>query len=61
MKYQEAKKQLEYALKYQKTIRVTRLKTLMQSLNISLKSSESKEVAYLKNEIKKLQKRLHDK
>lgn len=61
MKYKEAKKQFEHALKHQKTIQIAKLKTIMQSMNISLKPSEDAEVKYLRNEIKKLHKRLRDK
>ena len=57
MKYEQAKEQLQHALKHQKTISIPKLNTLLQSMNISLKPSESVEVKYLKNEIKKLNKR----
>ncbi|MBU5342307.1 hypothetical protein [Caldifermentibacillus hisashii] len=58
MKYEQAKAQLKHALKHQKTISITKLNTLLQSMNISLEPSESVEVKYLKNEIKKLRKQL---
>lgn len=58
MKYDEAKRQFEYALNNQKTIAIPKLKRIMQSMNISLEPSESKEVRYLKNEIKNLRKQL---
>ena len=58
MKFHEAKSQFKHALKHQKTIQISKLKRLMQSMNISLEPSESKEVRYLKNEIKKLKKEL---
>ena len=35
MKYEEAKKQLQHALKNQQTIRISKLNKLLQSLNIS--------------------------
>ena len=54
MKYEQAKAQLQYALKHQKTISIPKLNALLQSMNISLKPSESVEVKYLKSEIKKL-------
>lgn len=57
MKHLEAKKQLQRALDNQKTIIISKLKLLMQSMNMSLEPSESKEIRYLKNEIKKLRKR----
>ena len=58
MKYEQAKAQLQHALKHQKTISIPKLKTLLQSMNISFKPSESVEVKYLKSEIKKLRKQL---
>ena len=58
MKYEQAKAQLQYALKHQKTISIPKLNTLLQALNISLKPSKDTEVKYLKNEIKKLRKQL---
>lgn len=54
MKYQEAKKQFKHALKHQHTISISKLSKLMQAMNISLESTESKEISYLKNEIRKL-------
>lgn len=62
MKYEEAKRKLEYALKYQKTIKISKLKKILQSMNISLKKrQDSQEVKYLKNEIKKLRRKLLEK
>ena len=58
MRYEQAKVQLQQALKHQKTISIPKLNTLLQSMNISLTPSESVEVKYLKNEIKKLRKQL---
>ncbi len=58
MKYKQAKAQLQHALKHQKTISIPKLNTLLQSMNISFKPSESVEVKYLKSEIKKLRKQL---
>lgn len=54
IKYHEAKKQFKRALDSQKTISIPKLKTLMQSLNMSLEPTENKEIRYLKGEIKKL-------
>ena len=42
------------ALNHQQTISINKLKKLMQSMNMSLEPSESKEVRYLKREIKNL-------
>jgi hypothetical protein len=58
LKYEQAKAQLQHALKHQKTISIPKLNTLLQSMNISFKPSESVEVKYLKSEIKKLRKQL---
>lgn len=58
MKYEQAKAQLQHALKHQKTISIPKLNKLLQSMNISFKPSESVEVKYLKSEIKKLRKQL---
>jgi hypothetical protein len=58
LKYKQAKAQLQHALKHQKTISIPKLNTLLQSMNISFKPSESVEIKYLKSEIKKLRKRL---
>ena len=58
MKYEQAKAQLQHALKHQKTISIPKLNTLLQALNISLKPSKDTEVKYLKSEIKKLRKQL---
>lgn len=60
MKYEQAKAQLQHALKHQKTISIPKLNTLLQSMNISFKPSESVEVKYLKSEIKKLRKQLKE-
>jgi hypothetical protein len=54
MKYDEARQELRHILKTQKTVRITRLQPIMDSLNATSKTSE---VQYLKNEIKKLKKR----
>lgn len=58
MKYEQAKAQLQYALKHQKAISISKLNKLLQSMNIRLEPSESVEVKYLKSEIKKLRKQL---
>lgn len=57
MKYKVAQKELQKAFDSQKTISIPKLKRLFQSLNISVQKplgDSSKEVAYLKGEIKKL-------
>lgn len=56
MGYYEAKTEFQRVLNNQKTVEITKLKELMQALNISLEPSESQEINYLKGEIKKLQK-----
>jgi len=61
MKYEQAKAQLQHALKHQKTISISKLNKLLQSLNISLKPSKDAEIKYLKKEIKKLRKQLKQK
>jgi len=60
MKYYEAKKQFEYALKNQKTITIPKLRKLMQVMRISLEPSESVEIRYLKGEIRKLADKLKE-
>jgi len=53
--FEEAQRQLRYALRNQKTISIDKLNKLMQSMNISTKrSTESHEIEYLKGEIKRL-------
>lgn len=54
MKYNEARKSFKYALENQSTIRVSKLTHLMQSMNMSLEPSESKEVIFLKRKVSKL-------
>jgi hypothetical protein len=58
MKYPKAKETLQHALDNQSTITISKLKKLMGDLNITLESSESKEVEYLKKRISKLSRRL---
>lgn len=58
MTYQEAKDYLQRALATQHTISIPKLKQLMNDLNITLESTESKEVKYLKNEVKNLHKHI---
>ncbi|GIN74011.1 hypothetical protein J14TS2_44860 [Bacillus sp. J14TS2] len=58
MNYEEAKRQLKHALENQQTISISKLKNLMTALNITLEPSRDKEVRYLKNEIRKLNKKL---
>lgn len=55
LKYQEAREQFKHVLDNQKTITVPRLKRLMASMHFYLdEQKDSREVAYLKNEIKRL-------
>lgn len=59
MKYDEARRLLKHALDNQKTIRTSKLRQILMSMNISLKpKGETQEVDYLKGEIKKLNRRL---
>jgi len=58
MNHNEAKQQLQHALKNQQTISINKLKNLMQALNMSLEPSKDKEVRYLKGEIKSLRKHI---
>jgi polyhydroxyalkanoate synthesis regulator phasin len=58
MNYTNAKTTLQHALDNQTTISISKLKNLMSDLNMTLESSDSKEVNYLKNEIKKLRKHI---
>lgn len=58
MNYEHAKQTLQDALTHQSTISIPKLKKLMSALNITLESSESKEVKYLRNEVKKLHKHI---
>ncbi len=60
MKYHQAKRQFEHALNNQQTISINKLRSLMQVMNIGLEPSKDAEVRYLKNEIKKLNKRLRE-
>lgn len=57
VRYLEAKAEFQHALDKQTTISISKLKRLMGDLNMTLEASESKEVAYLKAEIKKLKKK----
>lgn len=58
MNFEEAKRQLRYALRNQKTISIDKLNKLLQSMNISTKrTTESHEVEYLKGEIKRLKRK----
>ena len=54
MKYNQAKQELENVLNKQKTVEVSKLKELMQSLNLSLEPSKDKEVKFLRGEVRKL-------
>lgn len=56
MNFINAKDTLQDVLNNQVTIRVSKLKDLLNDLNFTLEPSESKEVMYLKNEVKKLHK-----
>lgn len=54
MNYKKAKRVLQYALDHQDRISISKLKKLMEDMNITLESSEGKELDYLKSEIKKM-------
>jgi hypothetical protein len=54
MKLDQAKSQLRYALRNQKTISIPKLQEILQSMNFSFEDNKSKEVKYLRGEIKKL-------
>lgn len=54
MRYQEAKDYFQRALAEQQTISIPKLKQLMNDLNLTLEPTDSKEVKFLKNEVKKL-------
>jgi predicted RNase H-like nuclease (RuvC/YqgF family) len=56
LKYVEAQAQLKYILSNQKTISISKLNRILQSMNISVngKNQKDTEIEYLKNEIKKL-------
>lgn len=58
MKAEQARKELRQLLKEQKTVRVSRLRLLLNSMNIPLRKldSDPQEVAYLKKRIEALQK-----
>lgn len=59
--YTAAQEELATAISTQQTISVKKLNRLLQSLNISIKpgkSTENTEIAYLKAEIKKRQKKM---
>ena len=58
MEFKQAKQDLQDILDHQSTISIPKLKGLMSALNITLESTESKEVKYLKNEVKKLHKHI---
>ena len=54
MLYEDVKSTLQEALDNQTTISISKLKKLLQALNIGLESTESKEVKFLKKEVKNL-------
>lgn len=55
MKMAEAKRQLEHAIKHQKTISIPKLDRILQSMNISYKQNKNTgEVQYLKEINRKL-------
>lgn len=56
MKYDQARSKLKHILSTQKTVTVTRLREIIESMNIPLEGEppETREIQYLKNEIKKL-------
>lgn len=57
MKYEKAKSEFRHALDHQQTISIKKLRKLMQVMNMSLQPSKDVEVAYLRDEIKKLKKK----
>lgn len=59
MTYAQAKQELEHALNNQKTIEITKLKELMDILNMSIEPTKDEEIAYLKKEVKSLSKKLN--
>lgn len=61
MTYHEAKTQLMYALKNQKTIEITRLKELMRVLDINLDTLQpdvERELRLMKDKLNKLSKQV---
>lgn len=59
MKYNEAREQLNHALDNQQTIRIPKLKRILESMNVSLSSKgENKEVVRLRRELRKLHRRI---
>ncbi len=58
MKYDKAVEMLEFALKNQSTIKISKLNQILQALNFSVRKSQNAEVEYLKGEIEKLRKQL---
>lgn len=58
MKYDKAVEMLDFALKNQTTIKISKLNEILQALNFSVSKRNDVEVEYLKNEIKKLRKQL---
>jgi len=54
MTHDEAQQELKRVLREQQTVSVPKLKRLLETMNISLKkNNRDREIAYLRNEIKK--------
>ena len=64
MKYNEAKRQLQHALKHQQTISIPKLNEILQSMNFSYaevqgqSQIQNRRTKYLESENKKLRKEL---
>lgn len=58
MNHKQAKDELQHCLNANQTITISKLKGLMQALNMTLEPSENKEVKYLRREIVKLNKKI---
>ena len=55
LKFEEARDQLRYALRNQKTISIPKLRVLLSSMHVTYKCPQSEqEINYLKNELEKL-------
>lgn len=61
MKYEQARDELQRILEEQQTVSIPKLRRLLQVVNVSFKPGkepDTQEVAFLKGEIKKLNKRI---
>lgn len=52
--YNEAKKELEYALDNQKTIEITKLKELMRKLDITLDDRRKEKIKRIENDVRNI-------